>query len=284
MKEDLASSKSSEQLSFKAKLEQSQFRNRVLVAVLLVPTVLLVTWAGGTLFALVVGLAAILAAWEFFRLMEKGGFRPILPMGLLLTLLMVLNASLPHLKILHPGFTIWLIIATTWQLFRRTPSPVNDWALTLAGGLYIGWLISHFISLRSLPQGYIWVMLTFLITWAGDSGAYFIGLRWGRRPLWPRLSPKKTWEGTIGGWLSGVLAALILGAAARLPLQHSLALGVIVATVTPFGDLAVSMIKRQVGVKDSGSLFPGHGGMLDRVDSLLFAVAGVYYYVTMAIL
>ncbi len=284
MRGDLDSSRSSDRPSFRARLEQSQFRSRVLVALFLVPTVILITWAGGIVFASAVMAAALLATWEFFKLMEKGGFKPIWPMGLLLTALLALNAYLPHSGLLYLGLTAWLIIATTWQLFRRTPSPVADWALTLAGGLYIGWLISHFISLRSLPQGYTWVMLTFLITWAGDSGAYFAGLKWGKRPLWPRLSPRKTWEGTIGGWLSGVLAALILGAAGGIPLRHSLALGVIVATVTPFGDLAVSMMKRQVGAKDSGSLFPGHGGMLDRVDSLLFAVAGVYYYVITAIL
>jgi len=267
-----------------AKLEQSQFRSRVLVAALLVPSIILITWIGGCVFALVVGAAALLATWEFFQLMEKGGFKPLWPMGLALTLLLVLNAFLPNLRLLYPALTAWLIITTVWQLFRRTSSPVVDWALTLIGGLYIGWFISHFISLRSLPQGYTWVMLTFLITWAGDSGAYFAGLKWGKRPFWPRLSPKKTWEGTIGGWVAGVLAAIILGLVGGVALPHSLALGVIVATITPFGDLAISMVKRQVGVKDSGTLFPGHGGMLDRLDSLLFAVVGVYYYVVNVIL
>jgi len=267
-----------------AKLDQSQFRSRVLIAALLIPTIIVITWIGGIVFALVVGVAALLATWEFFRLMEKGGFRPLWPMGLVLTLLLILNAFLPHLRLLPLALSAWLIITTTWQLFRRTPYPVVDWALTLTGGFYIGWLISHFISLRLLPQGYTWVMLTFLITWAGDSGAYFAGLKWGKRPFWPRLSPKKTWEGTIGGWLAGMLAAIILGTIGGVALPHSLALGVIVATITPFGDLAISMVKRQVGVKDSGSLFPGHGGMLDRVDSLLFAVVGVYYYVVNVVL
>ncbi len=270
--------------SFRAKLEQAQFRNRVLVAALLIPAIILITWVGGILFAFVIGGAAFLATWEFFRLMEKGGFKPLSPMGLLLTALLALNAFFPELNLLYPSFTAWIIITTTWQLFRRTLSPVADWALTLAGGFYVGWLMSHFISLRSLPNGYVWVMLTLFITWAGDSGAYFVGLKWGKRPLWPRLSPKKTWEGTIGGWLAGVVAALILGTIGGVALHHSLALGVIIATVTPFGDLAVSMMKRQVGVKDSGSLFPGHGGMLDRVDSLLFAVVSVYYYVTAFVL
>jgi len=279
----LVSSRSSEKLPFRVKLEQSQFRSRVLVAVLLVPSILLITRVGGILFTSVVCIAALLAAWEFFRLVEKGGFKPVAPMGFILTVLLILNAFLPHLNILYPGLTAWLIATTIWQLFRRTPSPVADWAITLVGGFYIGWLISHFISLRSLPRGYIWVMLTFLITWAGDSGAYFVGLKWGKRPLWPRLSPKKTWEGTIGGWLSGIFAALILGTICKVPLHHSLALGILVATFTPFGDLAISMIKRQFGVKDSGSLFPGHGGMLDRIDSLLFAVVSVYYYVVLAI-
>ncbi|MDW8102031.1 MAG: phosphatidate cytidylyltransferase [Anaerolineae bacterium] len=262
-----------------AKLEQSQFRNRVLVAALLIPAIILITWAGGILFALVVGAAALIATWEFFRLMEKGGFNPLWPMGLILTAFLVLNAFWPHLNLLPFGLSAWIVVATIWQLFRRTIYPAVDWALTLAGGFYIGWLISHFVSLRSLPNGYTWVLLTLFITWAEDSGAYFVGLKWGKRPIWPRLSPKKTWEGTIGGWLAGVLAAIVLGTIAGIPLHHSLALGIIVATTAPFGDLAVSMIKRQVGAKDSGTIFPGHGGMLDRIDSLLFAAIGVYYYV-----
>jgi phosphatidate cytidylyltransferase len=124
----------------------------------------------------------------------------------------------------------------------------------------------------------------FLITWVNDSAAYFVGKAIGRHPCAPYLSPKKTWEGTIGGWIGGLVAAVLLGQwLVDLPWSHGLALGALVATVAPFGDLAKSMVKRQMGVKDFRVLIPGHGGMLDRVDSLLFVAPVVYYYATLAL-
>jgi len=268
-----------------ARLKDSKFTSRVLVVAILVPPVITATYIGGIVFASVVLLAALLACYEFFRLMHKGGFNPSIPLGLLFVVLFAVAAFQPEWGILAPGLTVLVLSSLIWELFQaQAPFPTADWALTVAGGIYVGWLISHFISLRSLPDGYIWTMLTFLITWVGDSGAYLVGLKWGKRPLCSRLSPRKTWEGTVGGWLSGVAAALILGSLAGIPLPHSFAIGAIISTLAPFGDLAVSMVKRQVKVKDSGKLFPGHGGMLDRVDSLLFAVVGVYYYVTLVVI
>ena len=172
------------------------------------------------------------------------------------------------------------IVELDWQLFRKdTATPTVDWALTVAGALYLGWMASHFISLRDAPRGFEWMVLTLLSTWGADTGAYFIGLSLGRHKFFPRLSPKKTWEGTIGGWFCGVAVTLSIGLGIGLGFAHSLVLGALVSTFLPFGDLAVSMMKRQVGVKDTSGLIPGHGGMLDRIDSLLFAVVVVYYYV-----
>lgn len=265
-------------------MRKAQFPRRLAVALVLVPSVLCVTYLGGWVFCLAVLAATLLAGHEFFELMRKGGFAPFEPAGLATIALFVLSTFRPQWQLLRPGLTSLLIISLVWQLFQsHARFPTADWALTMAGGLYVGWLAGHFPALRMLPNGYTWTMLLFLITWAGDSGAYFVGLKSGRRPLWPRLSPRKTWEGAIGGWLCGVAAGLLLGTLAGVGPLHGLALGAIISTLAPFGDLAVSMIKRQVGVKDSGNLIPGHGGMLDRIDSLLFTVAGAFYYVNLVV-
>jgi len=260
------------------------FTRRVISATILIPLVAWVTYAGGLWFWSLVLLASLIAGFEFFQLMEKGGFKPFPPAGLLLTALLLADAFWPERGFLSPGLSLIIVASLIWQLFQKdTSTPVADWALTVAGGLYIGWLIRHFVALRSLEEGFRWTMLTFLITWAGDTGAYFTGLKWGRHPFWPRLSPRKTWEGTVGGWFSGVVVSLILGSLIGLAPLHSIAIGALLSTLAPFGDLSVSMIKRQVGVKDSSHLIPGHGGMLDRIDSLLFTVVGMYYYVSLVL-
>jgi phosphatidate cytidylyltransferase len=168
--------------------------------------------------------------------------------------------------------------------------PTQSWALTLGAALWLGWLISHFTLLRDLSPpfglgiGTRWMVLAFLVTWINDSAAYFVGKTIGRHPCAPYLSPKKTWEGTIGGWFGGVAATMLLGYwLVDLPWTHGLALGALVATVAPFGDLAKSMVKRQMGVKDFGALIPGHGGMFDRIDSLLFVAPVMYYYATLVV-
>jgi phosphatidate cytidylyltransferase len=157
----------------------------------------------------------------------------------------------------------------------------------LGTALWLGWLASHFILLRDLsPEfglglGTRWLVVVFLVTWINDTGAYLVGKGIGRHPCCPYLSPKKTWEGTVGGWFFGLTATVLLAHwLVGLPWGQGLALGALAATLAPFGDLAKSMVKRQLGVKDFAALIPGHGGMFDRIDSLLFVAPVVYYYVT----
>jgi phosphatidate cytidylyltransferase len=139
-------------------------------------------------------------------------------------------------------------------------------------------MMAQVLALRLSPEGLWWLLFGLLITWTNDTAAYFVGVTIGRHKLWPRLSPKKTWEGTIGGWVAATLLGGML--ALWLPLSKSLVygagLGALCGVLALFGDLAISMVKRQVGVKDSGKLFPGHGGMLDRIDSVLFVLPFLY--------
>jgi len=255
------------------------FKQRFLSAVILIPLVAGVTYAGGLWFFATIFFAASIAGYEFFYLMRLGGYKLSYFWGLVLIWLLLVDARYPAWQLAKPALTAVIVLSLSWQLFKKdTTTPAVDWALAVAGGLYLGWLAGHFISLRDSPRGLEWMILTLLSTWVADSGAYFIGTYLGRHKSFPRLSPKKTWEGTIGGWVCGVVATLLIGSGIGLSLVHSLVLGALISTSLPFGDLSVSMMKRQVGVKDSSNLIPGHGGMLDRMDSLLFAVVVVYHY------
>jgi phosphatidate cytidylyltransferase len=153
----------------------------------------------------------------------------------------------------------------------------------LSGIFYIGWLGAYLISLRELPDGLWWILLVLPSVWLADSGAYFVGRAMGKRKFSPRLSPKKTWEGYIGGVIIGALGSILLAFIITMikpgvmtPLQGGM-MGLILALVTPLGDLGESMVKRQFGIKDSSNIIPGHGGVFDRIDSWLWAgVIGFY--------
>lgn len=259
-------------------------RTRILSAIVLIPIVGAAVYLGNFFFALMVGLAALLAGREFYTLLHRGGHRPSTVLGLLLISLLLLGAYKPDWGLTRPVMTGMVILTLGWQLFQaESQAPVVDWALTLAGGVYLGWPMGYFLKLRSAPQGLLWIGVALLSTWTCDTGAYFVGLSLGRHKLWPRISPKKTREGAVGGWISGVLLTAVITGLLGLGWNHGAAIGALVGIVAPFGDFAVSMLKRQAGVKDSSHLIPGHGGMLDRVDSLLFTVPVVYYYAHFAV-
>jgi phosphatidate cytidylyltransferase len=255
------------------------FIQRLLSAAILIPLAAGATYAGGLCFFATIVFAASVAGYEFFHMMRLGGYKPSYSWGLALIWLLLVDARYPAWQLAKPALTAVIVLSLSWQLLKKeTSTPTVDWALTIVGGLYLGWMAGHFISLRDAPRGFEWMVLTLLCTWGADTGAYLIGLSLGHHKFFPRLSPKKTWEGTIGGWFCGVAVALVIGLSMKLGLVHSLVLGALVSAFLPLGDLAVSMMKREVGVKDSSSLIPGHGGMLDRMDSLLFAVVVVYCY------
>jgi phosphatidate cytidylyltransferase len=266
-------------------------RTRALSAVVLIPLVALVTYAGGWVLAGVVLLVALLAGHELFALMEKAGYCPSLIASGAVMAAFVVAARFPTPDLLGAVLAASAIGTLVHQLLRPPEGhPTQSWALTLGAALWLGFLGSHFVLLRDLsPEfglglGTRWLVLAFLVTWINDSAAYFVGKAIGRHPCCPYLSPKKTWEGTIGGWLGGVAATMLLGYwLVDLPWAYGLALGALVATVAPLGDLAKSMVKRQMAVKDFSGLIPGHGGMFDRIDSLLFVVPVVYYFVVLVV-
>jgi phosphatidate cytidylyltransferase len=252
-------------------------RTRIITVLIALPIAFVVVFAGGLWFLAAVSLVALVSGWEFSQMMKTGGYtpNPLLTLGLIVLLL--LNSYRSDLG-LAGIISLALLLSLVWQLFRTTAAPTADWALSLAGGLYIGWGMAHLVALRQLASGLVWVWLALLATWTADTAAYLVGRAWGRRKLWPRHSPKKTWEGLIAGIGGGLVGAAIVVSFSNLGWGVALLAGAIVPIAGLFGDLSISMMKRHVGVKDSSNLFPGHGGFLDRIDSLLFVSVVVYYY------
>jgi phosphatidate cytidylyltransferase len=264
---------------------------RVLSAAVLIPLVAGVTYAGGWVLAAVLFLVAARAGYEFLHLMQTAGYCPSWPASAMVMAALIVAARSPDMHWTGAALAAAVIGTLIWQLLRPPAGqPTQSWALTLGAALWLGWLIGHFVMIRDLSspfglgQGTRWLALTFLVTWVNDTAAYFVGKSMGRHHCATYLSPNKTWEGTIAGWLGGLAATVLLGNwLVDLPWLHGLALGALVSTVAPFGDLAKSMVKRQALVKDFSALIPGHGGMFDRIDSLLFVAPTVYYYATLVV-
>ena len=254
---------------------------RISGAAILIPVVAAAVYLGGLPLLGLTTIAAVLAGIECFRLVDCDRVSPSLVIGLVAIVAYIVDAQWPSLGLLPWVLILSSLIGLTIQVFRRNaPGSLHRWALIVAGSLYIGFSVGHFVKLRALDAGVYWVVLALVSTWICDSAAYFVGSAIGKHKLSPSISPKKTWEGAIAGLIFGVATVVLLGCwLLDLDLPRSIALGALLVLAATIGDLAESVIKRQVGVKDSGRLIPGHGGMLDRIDSLLFVVPIVYYFV-----
>lgn len=262
-------------------------RTRTAVAIVLFPILVAVIVTGGNLYAAGVTLVLALGVWELNRLMNQGGVAPSLFVSFLLLGILLLDELWPEGQVLKPGVALCMFLAmihSLWKYRKHREAPLINFALTLIGGLYPGWLGAHLLPLRAMPDGDWWTLTVLLSIFAADSGAYFIGSRFGRHTIAASISPKKSWEGYAGGVAFGIFfGALFAGlfnlAAPVVTAWSGMVIGLVVALVAPLGDFAVSSFKRQVGIKDASSLIPGHGGMLDRLDSVLVGVVIGYYYI-----
>jgi phosphatidate cytidylyltransferase len=267
-------------------------RYRVITAAIGLPLIVLAIWFGGPWpwLTLPIAAAALAGAFEFYRMANFHTREPLLYLGLLWTLAFVLSPHYTNPNILPIVITATVLASLICLLLRRPrENAFRDWAWTIVGALYVGWMLSYWLNLRGLDDGRNWVYLAMLTTFANDTGAYFIGRAIGRHKLAPAISPAKTWEGAIGGLASAVLAAVIIATVLKLisvqigaPFVFGywqiILLGFLVGLFAQLGDLVESLLKRNMGVKESGNLLPGHGGVLDRFDSLIFVGAVVYYY------
>ena len=274
-------------------------KKRVITALVGLPFLIVIVWFGEPWFTILVAMWGLLAAFEFYRMVAASKVSPLTYFGLIWTLLFILSRNSGLLYILRPHFDLNLltpllltsavILSPIWLLLRRQKEGAfTGWAWTIGGILYIGWLLSHLVVLRGLDDGRNWVFLALFTTFASDTAAFFVGRALGKHHLAPRISPGKTWEGAIAGVFGAIIVSLffILPTPLKLPLSwwQAILLGLVVSVFGQLGDLVESLLKRNMGVKDSGKFLPGHGGFLDRIDSVVFAGIVVYYYVIWAML
>jgi len=273
---------------------------RVLSAAILLPLMIVLVWWSVWSVAATVVLATVAGLLELYAAFRQGGYQPrtLVGIGSALAIIAAIGFQpMVAFDLLLPVVTCIIIVGLVVELaYPQQPGTLPGWGLTLAGAFYLAGLLSHFILLRSLNTpalhasiftqfgmlpGVAWIYYACAITWLQDTSAYFVGRSFGRHKLAPILSPKKTWEGAAGGMLGAILTGvggvLLLGLPITL-LQGAL-LGLVGGVVGPLGDLSESLIKRQVGLKDAGNLIPGHGGILDRADSLLFTIPILYYLI-----
>lgn len=261
---------------------------RVLVAVILLPIGIAAIIIGNWVYVAVVALILGFAALEYVQLFRASGLQPAGFLVITGVLLFILGRAVNGFESAAWITSLVILALMTYHLIayeRGRDLAATDFSASLSGSFYIGWLGAYMVSLRALPAGIWWVLLVLPAVWLADSGAYLIGSRFGRHKLSPRLSPKKSWEGYIAGIVTGTLGTIILalvwtslaGPELNVTWWQAAVLGLILSAAPTLGDLGESMIKRQVGAKDSGNLLPGHGGAFDRIDSWLWAGVLGYY-------
>jgi len=263
-------------------------KKRIITALAGLPLLIAVIWFGEPWFTILVAIWGLLAAFEFYRMVAASKVSPLTCFGLIWVLLFILRPHFDYDLTTPLLLTSAVILPLIWLLLRRQKEGAFiGWAWTMGGILYIGWLLSHFVVLRGLDDGRNWVFLALFATFASDTAAFFVGRAVGKHHLAPRISPGKTWEGAIAGVCGAIIVSLLFTISTPFQLLltywQAILLGLLVSVFGQLGDLVESLLKRNMGVKESGRLIPGHGGVLDRTDSIVFAGIVVYYYVIWAI-
>ncbi|HEY9686874.1 MAG TPA: phosphatidate cytidylyltransferase [Coleofasciculaceae cyanobacterium] len=244
---------------------------------------------GGWPWSMLVFASIYLGQQELKYLFGAIGTKPSQTIVYSAAVLMVLMATIDKPQFLSPILTLTLIASFFRLLFRHPRATIGDIGGTLIAVFYMVFMPVHFILLRHLnyqpslsawqQPGLQYVIMTMAIISASDVAAYYVGKKMGRHLLYPEISPKKTREGAIGGMIGGVAFGVILALIGKFPLEHAVILSVLLVVVGQLGDLTESLMKRDVGIKDSGALLASHGGFLDRADSYIFSGAVCYYYI-----
>ncbi|MHA1233220.1 MAG: phosphatidate cytidylyltransferase [Candidatus Helarchaeota archaeon] len=244
---------------------------------------LLIFWEGFPFF-IVVTIIALLGLKELYSIANKQGYKPSYILGTMLILYFIfisvydvysLNCYIDNIII-----TSFIILSFIIQLFRKDFSKVlAEISITIFGSIYLGYLLSFMIKIKDLPNGNYYLISLFIVTWVNDIGAYLIGSNFGKNKIFPKISPKKTIEGSIGGIIFSIAATFAFKNWLDLTFNELISLGLIIAIIAQIGDLFESVLKRGSGVKDSGTLIPGQGGILDCFDSLIFTAPVFYYYI-----
>ncbi len=267
----------------------SELGKRIAVGIIGIPLFCLIVLVGKIPFLLLVNIIMVISLWEFYTLAEKKGFFPLKIVGVITILLIAWGLYFRSGNILWWLLLVFFILMLI-EMFKGKDHSLINISVTVLGILYIS-LFSSYILFREISMivggsysvgGWL-ILLIFFTIWICDTGAYLMGSLIGKHKLYPRISPNKTWEGAISGFLIGIGSAIGLSKLfhLKLLLVDSFMIGFIVGTIGQLSDLTESMFKRDAGVKDSSSFLPGHGGILDRFDSPLFVGPVVYLYLMM---
>ncbi len=242
---------------------------------------------GGIPYFLFMGFFLVAAAWEYTELFRAAGSQPARWMVVGgVAVLVAARFFYPAAAI--PIFTFSILALMAFHLFdyeRGNDHAGLDFSVSVGGLVYMGWVGAFLLDLRQLENGGWWVMFVLPCVWFADTGAYMLGAAYGKHRMTPRLSPKKSWEGFAAGAFTSLLGGGFLAYAystwgpLNLPIWVGALFGLLVAVLTPLGDLGESMLKRQAQLKDSGKLFPGHGGAFDRIDSWIWGAVLGYYFI-----
>jgi phosphatidate cytidylyltransferase len=269
-------------------------RKRVAIILFIIPFLVWVIADGNWLYTIAIASLLSIASFEYGSMFRRAGFRPSLPLIFLGVIALVISRFAWGFKPL-PFLLILLCLSTqVWHMVDYecgAQRSATDFAISITGILYIGLIGSYLISLRRMPEGEWWFLIAFLSIWIADAAAYLVGKAIGRRKLTQRLSPNKTWEGYLAGVIVGsfgtmgftVLWRVGAGTQTNLTVGRGFMVGALISILAPLGDLGVSMIKRELQVKDTGTSVPGHGGVLDRIDSWLWAGVLGFYIVSFLI-
>jgi phosphatidate cytidylyltransferase len=255
---------------------------RILTGAIAVPVVVGIVYYGSPLLFLIFVAAVVLAAvHEYFTMVARTGINGFPIPGMVLSFLLLLSFYFKGRFFVEWGLVAGVSLFATWFIRETNVKiAINQIAYTLLGVLYVAGFGGYYLLIRSFEHGERLILFLFLIVWLGDIAAYYWGKNFGKNPLALTISPKKTVEGAVAGIIGSLMAGVVAQVwfLDQLAMVHCLLVAVICGIIGQFGDLAESLLKRQVGVKDSSNLIPGHGGVLDRIDSLLFAGPAFYCY------
>jgi phosphatidate cytidylyltransferase len=261
---------------------------RTIVTIVCIPIVVAVVWFGEPWVTLLTAAWGLGATWEFYQIIRRSkGLAPMRTFGLIWVLLFIISphaGSIAFFQKFQPPsllLTAAVIVPLIILLWRKgKENAFINWAWTIGGILYIGWLLSYFVLLRQIDNGRGWLFLALFCTFSSDIFAFLLGRVFGKHKMAPYVSPNKSWEGAAAGVVGGIFISVLMVYFFNLPLNNwqAAVLGALVSIFGQLGDLVKSLFKRNMRVKDSGHVLPGHGGFLDRIDSLAFAAVLVFYF------
>jgi phosphatidate cytidylyltransferase len=258
---------------------------RVFTIVVLLPIVIISVWLGSWTTTILVAIFTGMAAWEYAGLFKSGKFQPATTLIIIGSVALVVARQLYGLEGSSLVLVLLIMVLMVYHVIayqRGVETAAVDFGISLAGMVYLGWMMGYFISLRNLENGFWWIALAFLASMFSDMGAFLIGRKFGRHKMMTRVSPNKSWEGYIGGVIVSMLLTTLIAWGIHLfipavSILGGFVMGLVISILAPLGDFGESMLKRPFGIKDSSDLIPGHGGFLDRIDAFLWAAVLGYY-------